>query len=223
MYHKIGSRPAGVRIKGLYVSVRLLKEQLRELAEEGFKTPEYGQLPAKGSKGATIALSFDDGFQSVHEKAMGPLAEHGFRAIQFLVVNYLGQFNKWETQLGEVREPLMNVTQVKEWLAAGHEIGAHSLSHPFLTRVSLREAREEIFSSKHKLEDLFGTAIKHFCYPYGDWSETIRDLVREAGYATACTTNFGVNTLETPPWELQRITARHQSISIKAIKARLQK
>ena len=138
-----------------------------------------------------------------------------------LVPGHIGKFNEWDVKLGEAREPLMSAGQVREWLAAGHEIGAHTMSHPFLTRVSFREAREEIFASKKKLEDVFGVAIRHFAYPYGDWNEPVRDLVREAGYVTACTTEFGLNTTDTHPLALKRIMARRRSISLKAIKARL--
>jgi peptidoglycan/xylan/chitin deacetylase (PgdA/CDA1 family) len=221
MYHKIATRPPRVRIKGLYVSPRLFARQLAELAEAGFTTPRFGELPDGSNAGKTVALSFDDGFKSAFENGLGPLREMKLHAIQFLVVDRIGQSNAWEVQLGDVREPLMDAAEIKDWLDAGHEIGAHSLSHPFLTRVSLREAREEIFSSRKKLEDLFGVPVRHFCYPYGDWNEAVQDLVREAGYETACTTDFGLNTSATPRWELKRIMARHRSISIKAIKERL--
>lgn len=220
-YHKIGSPPPGARIKGLYMAGRLFTRQMAELADAGFSTPPYGQLPANGNEGKTVALTFDDGFVSAFQSALEPLGRHGFRGMQFLVADRIGQFNEWDVQLGDVREPLMDTVQVKEWLAAGHEIGAHSLTHPFLTRVSVREAREEIFSSRKKLEDQFGMAVRHFSYPYGDLNDAVRDLVGEAGYLTACSTQFGVNTQATPALELKRITARHQSISIKAIKARL--
>jgi peptidoglycan/xylan/chitin deacetylase (PgdA/CDA1 family) len=221
MYHKIGPRPRGARIKGLYVSEELLEDQLAELAAAGFKTPPYGQLPAGANEKKTIALTFDDGFQSAFKNALRPLAKHGFHAIQFLVVDRIGHFNEWDAQMGDAREPLMDTAQIKDWLAAGHEIGAHTLTHRYLTRVSMREASEEIFTGKKKLEDIFGLPIRHFCYPYGDWNEPIRDLVQKARYETACTTAFGVNTTATPPMELRRIMSRHRSLSIKAIKASL--
>ena len=221
MYHKIGPRPKGVRIKGLYISPRLFERQLAELGAAGFMTPVYGQLPNGVNRGGTVALTFDDGFTSAFTHALEPLARQGFRAIQFLVADRIGQFNEWEVQLGDVREPLMDVAQIKDWLAAGHEIGAHTLTHPFLTRISFREAREEVIAGRKKLEDRFGVAIRHFSYPYGDWNEAIQDLVREAGFTTACTAEFGVNTVETPPLQLKRIMARHRSLSLKGIKARL--
>jgi peptidoglycan/xylan/chitin deacetylase (PgdA/CDA1 family) len=90
-----------------------------------------------------------------------------------------------------------------------------------LTRLTLRDAREEIFASKKKLEDLFGIAVEDFCYPYGDWNESVRDLVVEAGYRTACTTEFGLNTPATPPLALRRITVRHPTRTLRNLKAAL--
>jgi peptidoglycan/xylan/chitin deacetylase (PgdA/CDA1 family) len=222
MYHKLGPRPRGVRLKGLYVSRSLFDRQLSELRAAGFTTPVYGPPPSgEGNAGRRIALTFDDGFANVFQHGLEPLARHGFRAVEFLATDLIGGCNEWEVQEGETRQSLMDETQVNEWLAAGHEIGSHTLTHPFLTRLSLAESKEEISASKKKLEDRFGRPVRHFCYPYGDWNPAVRDLVIAAGYETACTTEFGVNTKATPPFELKRILARYQSISFKAIKERL--
>ena len=222
MYHKLGPRPRGVRLKGLYISSPLFERQLSELQRAGFTTPVYGPPPAQaGNAGKRIVLTFDDGFANVFQHGLEPLARHGFRAMQFLVADLIGRCNEWDLQEGEAQEPIMDETQIKEWLAAGHEIGSHTLTHPFLTRLSLQRAREEISASKKKLEDRFGRPVQHFCYPYGDWNSAVRDLVIAAGYETACTTEFGVNTSVASPFELKRITARYQSISFQALKERL--
>ncbi len=222
MYHKLGPRPRGVRLKGLYISSALFERQLAELRKAGFTTPAYGAPPArKGNPGEFIALTFDDGFANVLRHGLAPLARHGFRAMVFLVAGLVGRDNEWEMMEGEARQPLMDEAQVKDWLAAGHEIGSHTLTHPYLTRLSPRQAQDEISASKKSLEDRFGVPIQHFCYPYGDWNPAVRDLVIAAGYQTACTTEFGVNTAATAPFELKRILVRYQSISFKALKERL--
>jgi peptidoglycan/xylan/chitin deacetylase (PgdA/CDA1 family) len=222
MYHKLGPRPAGVKLKGLYVGTALFERQLAELRRAGFATAAYGAPAAPaGNPGQRVVLTFDDGFANVLRHGIAPLARHGFTAIQFLVAGLLGGVNEWEVRQGEAREALMDAAQVRDWLAAGHEIGSHTLTHPYLTRISAGRAREEIFASKKMLEDQFGRPVRHFCHPYGDWNPAVRDLVRAAGYETACGVEFGVNTGVIPPLELRRITARHQSISFKALKARL--
>jgi peptidoglycan/xylan/chitin deacetylase (PgdA/CDA1 family) len=221
MYHKIADPPAGARLRGLYVPPKRFARQLAELREAGFVSCP----PADGRDGHAphrrVVLTFDDGFHNVWQHAIEPLAAHGFSAIQFLVANFIGRLNQWEMREGELREPLMDVAQVRDWLRAGHRIGSHSLSHPYLTRLSIRDAREEIITSKKKLEDTFGVAVEDFCYPYGNWNEIVRDLVVEAGYRTACSADFGVNTPAVSPFSLRRISVRHPTRSLKVLKARL--
>ena len=219
MYHKLGPRPPRVRLKGLYVGKALFAKQLAELRASCFVTPEMRTAikSSSGNSSRQILLTFDDGFQNVLEHGLEPLAKNGFRAIQFLVANLLGKSNEWEQRDGEVAERLMDIGQVRDWLAAGHEIGSHTLTHPWLTRLPIDHAREEIVASKKSLEDLFGRSIDHFCYPYGDWNEAVYDLVREAGYRTAVTTEFGVNGVDARPLALKRITARYPSRNWKTL------
>jgi peptidoglycan/xylan/chitin deacetylase (PgdA/CDA1 family) len=209
-YHKLGPRPRRVRIKGLYVSRPLFERQLNELRAAGF---ESGSLEnAAGPRaGRKVVITFDDGYVNVLRHAVEPLAKARFIAVQFLVANLLGRCNEWDVPLGESPEPMMDAAQVREWLAAGHDIGSHTLTHPYLTQISETAAREEISASRKKLEDLFGRPVRHFCYPYGDWNPAVRDLVIAAGYQTACTTEAGINTAADSPWALRRFTARYPS------------
>jgi peptidoglycan/xylan/chitin deacetylase (PgdA/CDA1 family) len=71
------------------------------------------------------------------------------------------------------------------------EIGAHSVTHPVLAALSLQEQRREIEEGKQTLEAVCGQATTSFAYPYGseaDYSNETVQLVRQAGFACACTT-----------------------------------
>jgi peptidoglycan/xylan/chitin deacetylase (PgdA/CDA1 family) len=128
-----------------------------------------------------------------------------FFAIQFLVAGYLGGVNEWDVRKGDVPESLMDASQVRDWIAAGHEIGSHSMTHANLRHLSLDKAREEILGSKKVLEDLFGNPVRHFSFPFGSWNPALRDLVIEAGYTSASTMEFGACDAETSRFELKRI------------------
>jgi peptidoglycan/xylan/chitin deacetylase (PgdA/CDA1 family) len=220
-YHKLGISPKRVRLKGMYVSKQLFTRQLKELKTAGFTSSSLNDWDTPASK--KIVITFDDGYVNVLRKGLEPLREVRFTSIQFLPVNLLGKCNEWDVPLGEAPEPIMDASQVREWMAAGHEIGSHSLSHPFLTRLAPALAREEISSSRKKLEDLFGRQIQHFCYPYGDWNESVSALVQEAGYKTACTTDTGLNQPGQSPFALKRFTARYASRNMKAVWAWLKR
>ncbi len=218
-YHHVGPRPRGVRLKGLYVSSKLFARQIAELKTEGFESGGFGGVKLSEVESKRVFLTFDDGFSDVFENALAPLREHEFRAIQFLVADLLGKTSEWQKTSGDVPGKLMDETQIKDWLAAGQEIGSHTKTHPRLTQIPVSQAREEIFGSKKKLEDTFGKTVGHFCYPYGDWNPAVRDLVQEAGYKSACTTKFGVNTSETDAFVLKRITVRYPSRNLQNLGA----
>lgn len=211
-YHKLGPRPARVRLKGLYVSEALFRRQMGELLQAGYQS----FFPADVAGATTLvthrmAITFDDGFENVLRHGLEPMREARIKAIQFLVPGRIGGTNAWEEAEGEATERLMDVSQIREWLAAGHAIGAHTCTHPHLTRIPLANAREEIRSSRLRLEDLFGVPVRDFCYPYGDYNPAVRDLVEEAGFLTACTTEAGVNRIGIDPLQLRRFTARYAS------------
>lgn len=222
MYHKVGPIPPGVMWKGLYVSPKLLARQLTELHAAGFSTVPIRKACASATNNARkLVLTFDDGFRNVLDHALAPLAENGFQAIQFLVPGLLGGWNEWDTVKGEVREALMDASQVRDWLAAGHQIGAHTMTHPDLTKLPLAQAREEIVASKKALEDTFGLPVEDFCYPYGQWNPALRDLVVEAGFKTSCVTGLGINTSAISPFEIHRYMARRPSPRPKEVLARV--
>jgi peptidoglycan/xylan/chitin deacetylase (PgdA/CDA1 family) len=190
-----------------------------ELGRAGFAfappaRPRTGELP-------TVTVTFDDGFLSNLTEAVPRMASAGCWAINYLVADRIGQTSDWETAEGGEARPLMNEGQVKEWLAAGHWIGAHTCTHPRLSRLSRDQAREEISASRKKLEDRFGIPIEHFAYPYGDYSEATVELVREAGFQTAVTMHRGINGPTDEALELKRWTARYESLTLKNLLRRI--
>lgn len=222
-YHKIDHRPWGVKWRSLYLSPRRFARQLRELADAGYRTARLSDpRPTHGNVALKFVITFDDGYASVARNATPVLREHGFTAIQFLVAGEIGGINRWDRVKGEVESPLMDASQIREWLQAGHEIGSHTLTHPRLSALSPAELREEIGASKRCLEDTFGVPIRHFCYPYGDYDQRVVDEVARAGYETACThLTSGVSVAATPDHELRRIEARYPKRTVKLLLARL--
>lgn len=215
-YHHVGPRTGGARLKGLHVPPKLFVRQMAELKAAGFQTPPFAEVARGGpNPQRNIFLTFDDAFRDVFAHALPVLAAHGYRAILFLVSDLIGKTNEWQQRAGDAVEPLMDAAQIREWLAAGMEIGAHTRTHPWLTQLPPAAAREEIIGSRKSLEDRFGVAVEHFCYPYGDWNPAVRDLVQAAGFATACTTVPGVNLTGQSPWELRRFTARYPSRNLR--------
>jgi peptidoglycan/xylan/chitin deacetylase (PgdA/CDA1 family) len=212
-YHQVDNPKKRTLYPFLYLSPRLFKIQIGELAKNNFHTSSLSFAKEEQTfNPSRIILTFDDGYESVFRNALPILNQNGFKAILFLVPNYIGRTNGWDNHSKIAQEALMDDIQIREWINSGHEIGAHSMNHPRLTHIGISEAREEIFSSKKFLEDKFGVPIEHFCYPYGDHNAQIRGITEDAGFRTACGTKIGLNNRkEISSLELKRFTARYAS------------
>ena len=220
-YHKIGRKPFGTKLRSIYLHKRMFARQMRQLCEEDFLSVTVDRIISSVSPARQFAITFDDGSLSVLQNAVKPMAAAGVRAINYLVSDLLGGINEWDVVRGVVPDRLMDATQVREWMDAGHEIGAHSKTHPRLSRIPAAQAREEISGSKKSLEDLFGVPIRHFCYPYGDFSPAVRDMVEEAGYETAVTVNPGVWRGGSDRFLIPRIGARAHSLNFRNLFKRM--
>ncbi len=105
--------------------------------------------------------------------------------------------------------PMLTWDQVKALRHHGWiTMGAHSRSHPILSRVSRQVAWHEIRGSREDIEERLGEPVTSFCYPNGrpgDFTEETEALVREAGYSTAWTTLYGPNGVGAHPLRLLRL------------------
>jgi peptidoglycan/xylan/chitin deacetylase (PgdA/CDA1 family) len=89
----------------------------------------------------------------------------------------------------------------------GFSIGAHTVTHPILSRLTPARAWEEIHGSKLAIEKALGEPVRAFAYPNGrpdDYNETVTRLVHDAGFTCALTTRRGLNDTDTPVLELRR-------------------
>jgi len=89
----------------------------------------------------------------------------------------------------------------------GFSVGAHTITHPILSRLTPARAWEEIQGSKVAIEKALGEPVNAFAYPNGkagDYNDTVKELVRAAGFSCAVTTRRGLNDTDTPVLELRR-------------------
>lgn len=105
---------------------------------------------------------------------------------------------------------MMTGPQVRELAAAGMDIGAHTVTHPILTRLPDAQAREEMAQGREALQDLLGGPVELFAYPNGkagqDFTDVHADMARELGFRAAVTTDRGVTSRSTDRWRLPRFT-----------------
>lgn len=102
----------------------------------------------------------------------------------------------------------------QEMLASGLvTIGAHTLTHPILTRVDHSVACNEIVQSKAVIEEKLGNVVELFAYPNGrrgDFNNEIIGFLQDAGYLAACTTIPGLIIGGEDLFRLPRISVNYR-------------
>jgi peptidoglycan/xylan/chitin deacetylase (PgdA/CDA1 family) len=110
---------------------------------------------------------------------------------------------------------MMSSEQVKAMHRSGMQIGAHTVSHPILMKLSDQQALVEIAQSKTHLEQLLGDSVGLFAYPNGrpneDFNQATVELVRAAGFDAAVTTENGISRASDDIFRLRRFTPWDQS------------
>ena len=96
--------------------------------------------------------------------------------------------------------------QIEEMSRYGIEIGAHTLTHPDLTRLGNDDVEREILGSRRRLEDFLGKAVDAFCYPFGRYDDRSLAAAR-AHFRCACTDYLALAGPKSDPHLLERVDA----------------
>jgi len=102
---------------------------------------------------------------------------------------------------------MLNWEQVRLMRAGGIHFGGHTVTHPFLSKVTPEQAAWEVSECKRRIQEQLQTPADYFAYPNGgeeDVAEWNKDLVRRTGYRAALTTIWGINESTTDPMALRR-------------------
>ncbi|MDD5028433.1 MAG: polysaccharide deacetylase family protein [Rhodoferax sp.] len=191
VYHQIDATPPrGAPFRSLVVSPAAFARQMFFLSALGYRGLSMSALLPylRGQQhGKVVGITFDDGFLNNLTQALPVLQAHGFSSTCYCVSQRLGQSNVWDAEVGVAPAALMDAAQLRQWVAGGQEVGAHTRHHVNLTECNETLAEEEISLSKVELSAHIGQAIEAFSYPYGWVTAELAETVRAAGFGSATT------------------------------------
>ena len=151
-----------------------------------------------------LAITFDDGYRSVYEEAFPVLQEFDMTATVFLTVD-AGEESA-ERLLPLNGRDRLSWREIREMHGYGIAFGAHTLTHPDLSRLPASEAEKEIVESKHIIEQALGAPVFSFAYPFGRYDETCRQIAR-AHFVCACSDRLGLMSHRSDAFALERVDA----------------
>ncbi|MGH2804104.1 MAG: polysaccharide deacetylase family protein [Thermoleophilaceae bacterium] len=177
----------------LAVRPAALKRQLELLLGRGYVGTTFSEAVTGPPAERTLAVTFDDAFRSVVERAAPVLSDLGIPATVFVPTAFPD------------REPVLSWAGIEHWVGgehhdelrtpswldlrslaeAGWEIGSHTRSHPRLTALDDATLAAELTESREACEHHLGRACTSLAYPYGDVDDRVVAAVAAAGYTAA--------------------------------------
>jgi len=154
-----------------------------------------------------IAITFDDGMCSFADVALPILERYRLPATVFIVSDRVGLANHWQPDSWSIPSlPLMSLHQIRALPPHLVTIGAHSATHPDLTRLSMDRVRSEVAAGRASIEDMIGRPIDSFAYPFGRFNRSVREIVSQH-FVRACGTRLAQVGDGGDPFDLPRIDA----------------
>jgi len=118
-----------------------------------------------------LTMSYDDG-KEADRRLVRIFNEHGVRGTFHLNGGLLGSEGRISAEEAAT-------------LYAGHEIAAHTLTHPTIARCPKETVVHEIMEDRKALERITGEPVRGLSYPNGSHNRMIRDMLPRLGIAYA--------------------------------------
>lgn len=158
-----------------------------------------------------FCLSFDDGFKNVFQNVIDFFLKDKIPCMFFIPTSFIdnlrgdsGQvfFNKNDIQI-----EFMSWNDCKKLISEKiFDIGSHSINHNLISKLSYKDALNEIENSKKIIEKKLNRRCNHFAPPVGNYSIP-RDLeiIKKTNYKTLSTTLRGkMDNLNHDVFEIKR-------------------
>lgn len=200
MYHYIRNVDDPNDKLGINLSVTPEKfaSQLDTIKADGYTTITFEDIKTGNIPEKPIILTFDDGYKDFYTNAFPELKKRNMKAVSYIITADIG------------KDEYMNEQDIKAISDYGIEIGSHTISHPDLAKSTEAKATKEITESKKTLEDITGKQIISFCYPSGKYNADVENIVKDAGFTHAVTTNGGITSFG-DPFALNRYRLNHDT------------
>ena len=193
------------------ISPQVFQRGLDRLHRHGYQTlglVEAADIIRKGESfpPRSFVITFDDGYRSVYDHALPVLQTCGMSATVFLTVGK-NEVPKSGGRLPTVGGRVMlSWDEICEMHRSGINFGAHTMTHPDLTRLEDHELQTEIYGSKTIIEDALDTPVSCFAYPFGRYDRHSRDFVQQY-FDCACSDRLGLTYAGSDLFALERVDA----------------
>lgn len=145
--------------------------------------PRIDTMLFPGGKNKALTLSYDDGVVQ-DRRLVSLMNKHNVRGTFNIGSGILGYKDTADFGKAPVDISKVEADEVKQ-LYDGHEVAGHGLYHSSLVDVGTPAAVYEIIEDRRRLEELTGSCVRGFAYPFGAFNDEVKTILRLAGYEYA--------------------------------------
>lgn len=162
-----------------FISVFHLISAVGSLTTDEFSLTELGAT--NGFNRGLASVTFDDGWQSIHQNALPLLGQYSIPSTQYIATGLIGS------------PGYMSRANVIDFFVLGHQIASHTVHHFDLTTLGLRKLIDELRQSRTYLERLTGGSVTSLAAPYGAYNQATISQIKKY-YSSQRTSDIGFNT-----------------------------
>ncbi len=189
IYHRFDE----TRYPSTDISSAIFRRQLEYVQAHNIQVLSLDEIARRLAAGQplpdqAVAFCVDDAFESFYKVAMPIIREFGYPVTLFVNSDSVGG------------KGYMGWDQLQDVLSQGVTIGNHTASHAYLVEKQPGESQEQwqqrvradILAAQTALQKHLGRDATLFAYPYGEYSASLVDVVKDLGFSAAFAQQSGV-------------------------------
>lgn len=194
-YHRFGD----AKYPSTSISIEKLRKDFQYLKDNGYRVAPLKEivdtlkqnqpLPKK-----TVVLTIDDGYRSFYQNGLEVFKEFNYPFTVFICSDATnkryGDYMRWN--------------EIKETLKYG-EAALHTHTHPHMTYMSDKAIKEEVKDGIKLFKEKLGFTSPYFAYPYGEFDDRVKRLVKEFGFKAIFNQNAGAVASFSDVYDIDRI------------------
>lgn len=176
----------------MFVSPKEFEKQMNYLKNNDYTVIALDEIEHAGQYDKPVIITFDDGYEDNYTNAYPILKKYNYKATVFLISSFIGKpgyLNKDE------------INGMKDLVS----FQSHTVTHPYLTRLSSKEQEYELAASKKEIEAIAGRGVDAVAYPIGDYNQQVIDIAKRYYKYAVLMVPGGIYHTGDDPYRIKRL------------------
>ncbi|MCV6608360.1 MAG: polysaccharide deacetylase family protein [Campylobacterales bacterium] len=201
-YHRFGD----TKHPSTSISIEKLRKDFQYLKDNGYRVAPLKEIVDKLKNNQplpkkTVVLTIDDAYRSFYQNGLTVFKEFNY---PFTLMVYTKATEK------KYRD-FMRWDELRDSMKYGGEIAFHTHTHPHMTHMSDEAIGKELQLGYDLFVKRMGFKPDYFAYPYGEFDDRVKELVKKYDFKAIFNQNSGAVSLKSDIYDIDRIAIGESS------------